>query len=105
MPRRSTRSSPASRTSLSEPTGSASLAMAMVGNLTARVLGPVERVPDLPQTLLRPGVAERAGEACVVERARIEAEGGCGLVVPGEVGVEHRGIVGRDRAEHSCSGE
>src|SRR5579864_1075922 len=99
MPRRSTRSSPASRTSLSEPTGSASLAMAMVGNLTAGVPGPVERGPDLPQALLRRGVAERSGHAGVIERARVEAERGGGLVVAREVGVEHRRVVGRDRAE------
>src|SRR5579864_62487 len=105
MPRRSTRSSPASRTSLSEPTGSASLAMAMSGNLTARVPGPVERGPDLPQALLRRGVAERSGDARVIERARIEAERGRGLVVAGEVGVEHRRVVGRDRAEDAGGDE
>src|SRR5439155_13779515 len=105
MPSRSTRSSPASRTSLSEPTGSASLAMAMPGNLTSGVVGPVERVADLPKSLLRPDVAERPGHARVVERARIEAERGRGFVVAGEVGIEHRGVVGRDRAENAGGGE
>src|SRR6266568_8287138 len=105
MPSRSTRSSPASRTSLSEPTGSASLAMAMPGNLTSGVVGPVERVADLPKSLLRPAVAERPGYARVVERARIEAERGRGFVVAGEVGIEHRGVVGRDRAENAGGDE
>src|SRR5437588_8938543 len=105
MPKRSTRSRPASRTSLSEPTGSASLAMAIPGNLTTVVLGPRERVADLPQPLLRLGVAEGSGHARVVERAWIETERGRGFVVAGEIGVEHRGVVGRDRAEDAGGDE
>src|SRR6266516_5026111 len=98
MPSRSSRSRPASRTSLSDPTGSASLATAIAGNLTTGVLGPGERVADLPEPSPRFLVAERSRDAGVVERARGQAEGRGRLVVAREVGVEHRGVVGRDRA-------
>src|SRR5689334_16588897 len=94
MPRRSSRSRPASRTSLSDPTGSASLAIAMTGSVTA----PVEGLADPPQPRPRLLVAERSLDARLVERARVEAERGGGLVVAAEVGVEHRRVVGRDRA-------
>src|SRR5437868_8279727 len=105
MPSRSSRSRPASRTSLSDPTGSASLAMAMTGNLTTGVPGPVVRLPELP----KPGpcvlVAECALDPCVEERAWIEAERRGRLVVPREIGVEHRRVVGRDRAAHAGGDE
>src|SRR4051812_23876953 len=94
MPSRSSRSSPASRTSLSEPTGSASLAIAITGSLTTPVVG----LADPAEPVLRLGVAESAVEPGLVERARVEAEAGGRLVVAGEVGVEHRRVVGRDRA-------
>src|SRR5258705_5423953 len=98
MPRRSSRSRPASRTSLSDPTGSASLAIAITGNLTAGVGGPVERVADRLQTGPRFLAAEGSDHAGLVKGARIEAERGRRLVVAGQVGVEHRGVVGRDAA-------
>src|SRR5437762_13970814 len=98
MPSRSSRSSPASRTSLSDPTGSASLAMAMPGNLTTGVLGPVVRLADLPQPGPRFLVAEGSLDPGVEERARIEPERRGRLVVAGEVGIEHRRVVGGDRA-------
>src|SRR4051812_46579297 len=99
MPSRSSRSSPASRTSLSDPIGSASLAMAMAGSLTA----PVVRLADLTHPRLRLLVAQCAQDAGLVEVARIEAEAGGRLVVAREVGVEHRRVVGRDRAaEAGC---
>ena len=96
MPRRSSRSSLASRTSLSEPTGSASLAIAMTGNLTAGVWRPSRTRRRSREA--GPASRRRRGlrDARLVERAGIEAEGGGGLVVAAEVGVEHRGVVGRD---------
>src|SRR5579871_4151175 len=97
MPRRSSRSRPASRTSVSEPTGSASLAIAMEGRLS----DPLVRFADLAQPRAGRVVAERAGDAGLVCGLRREAEGGGRLVVAGEVGVEHRGVVGRDRAAHA----
>src|SRR6476646_1673679 len=101
MPRRSSRSSPASRTSLSDPTGSASLAIAMTGNLTAAVGGPVERVADRLEPGPRFLVAEGSGHAGVIERAGIEAERGRRLVVAAQIGVEHRRVVRRDAAAHA----
>src|SRR6266404_2476511 len=103
MPRRSSRSRPASLTSLSEPTGSASLAIAMSCDrtLTIRAAHPVVGCPDFGES--GPGrlVAESAVDARLVEGARVEPERGRGLVVALEVGVEHRRIVGRDRAAHA----
>src|SRR5665213_2539360 len=106
MPKRSSRSRPDSLTSLSEPTGSASLAIAMSGaSLTVAGAVPGVRSPDR----LQPGagllVAQGAVDAGVVEGARIQAERGRGLVVTAQVGVEHRGIVGRDRAADARSHE
>src|SRR4051812_28848612 len=95
MPRRSSRSRPASLTSLSEPTGSASLAIAMAA---LRLTVPVVVVADPAKALARGVVAERPRDAGVVERAGSEPERlGC-LVVAREVGVEHRRVVGGDRA-------
>src|SRR5436189_6007705 len=104
MPSRSSRSRPASRTSVSEPTGSASRAMAMAGNLTTAGAAPVVRLADLAQSAAGFLVAEGAGDSCLVEAAGVEAERGRGLVVPAEVGVEHRRVVGGDRALHAGSG-
>src|SRR5260370_41672934 len=102
MPRISSRSRPASLTSLRAPTGSASLAIAMSCDrtLTIRAALPVVGCPDFGQ--FGPGrlVAEGAVDAGLVEGARVEPERGRGLVVALEVGVEHRRIVGRDRAAH-----
>src|SRR4051812_38432214 len=95
MPRRSSRSRPASLTSLSEPTGSASLAIAMPA---LRLTVPVVVVADATQSLARGLVAQRARDARGVERAGSEPERlGC-LVIAREVGVEHRRVVRRDRA-------
>src|SRR5581483_10846453 len=94
MPRRSSRSSPASRISLRDPTGSASLAMAMGGRLST----PVPGLADAAQSLLRLRVAERTRDAGLVEGARVEAEAGRDLVVARQIGVEHRRVVRRDRA-------
>src|SRR3954451_8494630 len=95
MPSRSSRSSPASLTSLREPTGSASRAIAIrVVRLTVPGVGLADTAEALPGLL----AAERARDAGLVGGARGEPQrGGC-LVVPGEVGVEHRWVVGRDRA-------
>src|SRR5512135_963916 len=98
MPRMSSRSSPASRTSLSDPTGSASLAMAMAGNLTTAVLRPVEGLADAPEPVFRLAVAEGADDARLEERPRIQAERGRRLVVARQIRVEHRRVVGRHRA-------
>src|SRR5512140_1369732 len=99
MPSRSSRSRPDSLTSLSDPTGSASLAIAMgARTLTIRNEVPVVVLADLPEAAPGGLVAEGAVDAGLVERAGIETEGGGSLIVPAEVGVEHRGIVGRDRA-------
>src|SRR5437764_9477711 len=98
MPRRSSRSRPASLTSLSEPTGSASLAIAMAA---LRLTVPVVVVADAAQSLARRLVAERSRDAGGVERARSEAERLGRLVVAREVGVEHRRVVGRDRARNA----
>src|SRR6266536_880122 len=105
MPRRSSRSRPASRTSLSDPAGSASLAIAIGGNLTTGTHGPVVRLSDPCEAGPRFLVAESPGDAHLVERARIEAEGGRRLVVAREVGVEHRRVVGGDRAAHAGGDE
>ena len=56
------------------------------------------RSPIESEPLARLLVAERAGDAGLVRGARGEAEGRGRLVVAGEVGVEHRRVVGRDRA-------
>src|SRR5689334_8889207 len=101
MPRRSSRSRPASRTSLSDPIGSASLAMAMVGRLTV----PLERLADPAEPGSRGLVAEGAVDAGLVEGAWIEAEARRRLVVARQVGVEHRGIVRRDRAAEAGCGQ
>src|SRR5712691_1056057 len=101
MPSRSSRSRPASFTSVSEPTGSASRAMAIPGNLTTEGKAPVVRLADLPQPCPRRLVAEGAGDAGLVEAAGIEAEGFRRLVVTPQVGVEHRRVVRRDRAPDS----
>src|SRR5258708_3102916 len=88
MPRRSSRSRPASLTSLSEPTGSASLAIAMSCDrtLTIRAALPVVGCPDFGES--GPGrlVAESAVDARLVEGARVEPERGRGLIVALEVG-------------------
>src|SRR5262245_23264853 len=94
MPSRSSRSRPASRTSWSDPTGPASLAIAIARNLAIPLVG----VAHLPQPLPRLVVAEGAGDPRFVRSARREAELGGGFVVAGEVGLEHGGIIGRDRA-------
>src|SRR5437016_12001476 len=50
-------------------------------------------------------VAERSGNSRVVRRARRDTERGGGGVVAREVGVEQRGVVGRDGAAHSGGDE
>src|SRR4051794_9019781 len=98
MPRRSSRSRPASLTSLSEPTGSASRAIAM-GEPSLAI--PLVGIADRGQPGARFLVAEGPVDACLVEGAGIQAERGRSLVVAAEVGVEHRRVVGRDRAENA----
>src|SRR5215471_12309657 len=100
-PSRSSRSRPASRTSWSDPTGPASLAIAIGRTLAIPVVG----LTDLPQALTRPFVAQRAGQADLVCGPRREPERRRRLVVAREVGVEDRGIVGRDRAPDACGDE
>src|ERR1700758_1401173 len=95
MPSRSSRSRPASRTSWSDPTGPASLAIAIGGTLAAM---PVVGVADLTQVSARLVVAERSCEPRLVGGSGRDAERGGGLVVACQVGVEHRRVVGRDRA-------
>src|SRR5438093_12382965 len=102
MPSRSSRSRPASRTSWRDPTGPASLAMAIGGTLAT---DPAVGVADPPQTLARLVVAQRAGEAGLVRGLRGDAERGGRLVVARQVGVEHRRVVGRDRAADACRHE
>src|SRR5947209_424777 len=94
MPSRSSRSRPASRTSCSEPTGPASLAIAIGLRLSDRV----EDTADLAQPVARLLVAQRACDAGLEGGARRETERGGRLVVARQVGVEHRRVVGRDRA-------
>src|SRR4051794_41002941 len=94
MPRRSSRSSPASLTSLSEPTGSASRAIAIDRTLTVPVVGLADPAEPGAGRL----VAERPVHAGLVERTGAEPEGLGRRVVAGEVGVEHRRVVRRDRA-------
>src|SRR5215472_3367582 len=96
-PSRSSRSRPASRTSWSDPTGPASLAIAIGRTLAIPVVG----LADLSQSLPRLVVAQRAGQAGLVYSSRREPERGCRVVVAREIGVEHRRIVGRDRAAHT----
>src|SRR5437667_282226 len=113
MPRRSSRSRPASRTSCSEPTGSASLAIAIavvspssvVWTLTTGAAVPVVRLAEAGQLGAGVLAAEGSGHARVVERPRLEAERDGGLVVAGEVGLEHCRVVGRDRAANAGSHE
>src|SRR5690348_7945363 len=113
MPSRSSRSRPASRTSCSEPTGSASLAIAIavfspssvVWTLTTGAVVPVVRLAERTQ----PGpcllVAKGSRQTGLVERARLEPERRRGLVVAREVGLEQRRVVGRDRAAHAGGDE
>src|SRR4051794_32055941 len=60
-------------------------------------LRPIEGRADLLQSRLGGLVAERAGDAGLVEVAWIQAEGAGRLVVLRQVGAEHGRIVGRDR--------
>src|SRR3954465_3795240 len=94
-PSRSSRSRPASRTSWRDPTGPASLAIAIGRTLT---IAPVVGVGDLSQVGAGRVVAERADEAGLVGGARRMAELRGGLVVACQIGLEHRRVVGRDRA-------
>src|SRR5260221_8352394 len=98
MPSRSSRSRPASLTSLSEPTGSASRAIAMGG---ASLAIPPIGIADRSQPGARLLVAKCAMDAGLVEGARIQAERGRSLVVAAQIRVEHRRIVRRDRAAHA----
>src|SRR3954447_20968082 len=66
---------------------------------------PVEVVADLAQALACARVAQRALETGLVERPRVEPERRGRRVVAPEVGVEHRGVVGRDRAERAGGDE
>ena len=75
--------------------GSASLAIAIGRKSNDR---PSRRLADLSQARARLVVAEGAGDPRLVRGARREAERGGGLVVARQVGVEHRRVVGRDRA-------
>src|SRR3954447_6046249 len=84
-----------------EPTGSASLAIAMARNLTI----PGECLADRPETLARGVVAERSRDPGFVGGARGNAERGGGFVVACQVGVEHRGVVRRDRALYAGADE
>src|SRR5437763_705068 len=106
MASRSSRSSPASLTSWSEPTGSASLAIAIApGTLTPAGALPVGALSERPQPAPRRLVAQRAGHPGVVERPRLEAQRARRLVLAREVGLEHRRVVGRDRAGDARGGE
>src|SRR6059058_2238743 len=60
---------------------------------------PLELVADLPKAGQRRRVAEGALEPGRVEVARLEPERAGGGVVLGQVGAEHRRVVGGDRAE------
>src|SRR4051794_11077421 len=95
MPSRSSRSSPASRTSWSDPTGPASLAIAIGGTLA---IVPVVGLADLSETRPRLGVAEGSREPRSVCGPGRDSERGGRLVVARQVGLEHRRVVGRDRA-------
>src|SRR3954464_13690083 len=86
-------------------------AISVLGYLDLGLIGvprkgrPVELPPDRLEPLARARVAERALDAGLVERARGDSQGGGYLVVAPEVGVEHRRVVGRDRAERSGGDE
>src|SRR3954454_7752457 len=97
MPSRSSRSSPASRTSLSDPTGSASLAMAMTGNLTTGVPDPVVRRNDLPEPGSRFVVAQGSPDPRVEKRAWIQAVRRGRVIDTLEVVVDHLRVVRGDR--------
>src|SRR5207237_9963199 len=60
---------------------------------------PVEPFGELAQASLEPVVLEGALHSGLERVARVEPEALRRRVVPAEIGVEHRGIVGRDGAE------
>src|SRR3954463_2832664 len=60
---------------------------------------PVERLADGAQALARAGVAEGTLQPCFEETSGLEPERARSGVVAGEVGSEHRRIVGGDRAQ------
>src|SRR4051812_6349058 len=63
--------------------------------------GPIEARANVLQARLRGLVAQCACEAGVVEVAWIQAEGARRVVVLRQVGAEHGGVVGGDRARHA----
>src|SRR5438309_5525609 len=72
-----------------------------------RALGyrPLERVAHGTEASLDLLGGERAGDPCIEGGAWVEPEASRGLVVAGQVGVEHGRVVRRDGAEHACLDE